>query len=165
MGYQPMAEEPRPASPSRPPTSRHPLGTRRPGRRAPRWLIVGVAAVVAAASALVPAMAIQYHGSTGAIRLNSPIVGMAATRSGAGYWLVAGDGGIFSFGDAAFRGSTGGQHLNKPIVGMAATPTGGGYWMVAADGGIFSFGDAAFRGSTGAIRLNSPIVGMAATPT
>ncbi len=44
----------------------------------------------------------------------------------AGYWLVASDGGIFAFGDAAFYGSMGGQHLDRPIVGMAATPDGGG---------------------------------------
>ena len=36
-----------------------------------------------------------------------PVVGMAATPSGHGYWLVASDGGIFSFGDAPFYGSTG----------------------------------------------------------
>ncbi len=99
------------------------------------------------------------------LHLNKPVVGMAATPTGRGYWLVASDGGIFSFGDAAFYGSTGGLHLNQPIVGMAATPTGRGYWLVASDGGIFSFGDAAFYGSTGGIHLNQPIVGMAATPT
>jgi hypothetical protein len=53
--------------------------------------------------------------------LNKPIVGMAATPDGKGYWLVASDGGIFSFGNATFYGSMGGTHLNKPIVGMAAT--------------------------------------------
>ena len=37
--------------------------------------------------------------------LNSPIVGMAPTPSGAGYWMVASDGGIFSFGNAGFHGS------------------------------------------------------------
>ena len=37
-----------------------------------------------------------------------------------GYRLVASDGGVFSFGDAAFYGSMGGTPLNKPIVGMAA---------------------------------------------
>ena len=67
---------------------------------------------------------------------------MAATPDGGGYWLVASDGGVFSFGDAQFHGSTGGIALNKPIVGMAATPDGGGYWLVASDGGVFSFGDA-----------------------
>jgi len=55
----------------------------------------------------------------GATRLNQPVVGMASTRTGNGYWLVAADGGIFSFGDANFYGSTGNIHLNKPIVGMS----------------------------------------------
>ena len=49
---------------------------------------------------------------------------MAATPDGKGYWLVASDGGVFAFGDAAFYGSTGGLNLNKPIVAMAATPDG-----------------------------------------
>jgi hypothetical protein len=104
-----------------------------------------------------------FFGSTGAITLNQPIVGMASTPSGKGYWLVARDGGIFSFGDAGFYGSTGAITLNQPIVGMATTPSGKGYWFVAADGGIFAFGDAGFHGS------GSPsgqrIVGMAATPS
>jgi hypothetical protein len=46
-------------------------------------------------------------------------VGIAATSDGKGYWMVASDGGIFSYGDAAFYGSTGATPLNKPIVGMA----------------------------------------------
>ncbi|HVM08554.1 MAG TPA: hypothetical protein VM345_08835 [Acidimicrobiales bacterium] len=94
-----------------------------------------------------------------------PLVGAAATPSGAGMWAVAGDGGVFSLGDARFFGSTGAMRLNRPVVGMAATPSGGGYWLVASDGGIFSFGDARFFGSTGAMRLNHPIVGMAAHPS
>jgi hypothetical protein len=92
-----------------------------------------------------------------------PVVGMASTADGHGYWEVASDGGVFSFGDAVFYGSTGNLHLNQPIVGMAAAPDGGGYWLVASDGGIFSFGDAAYYGSTGTLHLNRPIVGMAAT--
>ena len=88
-----------------------------------------------------------FYGSTGAIRLNQPIVGMAATPDGKGYWLVAADGGIFTFGDAGFFGSTGAIRLNQPIVGMAATPDGKGYWLVAADGGVFTFGDAGYFGS------------------
>ena len=61
-----------------------------------------------------------FFGSTGAITLNKPIVGMASTFDAKGYWLVASDGGIFSFGDAAFEGSAGSLPLNKPSVGMAA---------------------------------------------
>jgi ribosomal protein L24E len=105
-----------------------------------------------------------FAGSTGALKLNKPIVGMAADPDQKGYWFVASDGGIFAF-DAKFFGSTGAINLNKPIVGMAATPTGQGYWLVASDGGIFSFGDAKFFGSTGAMALSQPIVGMASSGT
>jgi hypothetical protein len=89
---------------------------------------------------------------------------MAATSDGKGYWLVAADGGIFSFGDAQFYGSTGGIVVNEPIVAMAATPDGKGYWLVAADGGIFTFGDARFFGSWAADDLPDPVVGMVASP-
>ena len=106
-----------------------------------------------------------FFGSTGAMRLAQPMVGMANTRTNNGYWTVAADGGIFAFGDARFFGSTGALRLAEPVVGMAATPTGNGYWLVARDGGVFAFGDARFRGSTGGMRLNQPIVGMAATPS
>ena len=105
-----------------------------------------------------------FFGSTGALTLNKPIVGMAATPDAHGYWLVASDGGIFAFGDAGFYGSAGALTLNKSIVGMASTTDGRGYWLVASDGGIFAYGDAGFYGSTGALTLNKPIVGMAATP-
>ena len=88
---------------------------------------------------------------------------VAHTTAVPAYWLVASDGGIFTFGGAPFYGSTGSIHLNKPIVGMATTSDKHGYWLVAADGGIFSFGDAHFFGSTGSIHLNKPIVGMAST--
>jgi hypothetical protein len=88
-----------------------------------------------------------------------------AEASAVGYWLLGGDGGVFSFGKAEFFGSTGGIRLNRPAVAMAATPDGDGYWFAATDGGVFTFGDAAFFGSTGDLTLNSPIVGMAATHT
>ncbi len=104
-----------------------------------------------------------FYGSTGGMRLNQPVVGMAGTRDAGGYWEVASDGGVFSFGDAMFHGSTGGLRLNQPVVAMAVTPDGGGYWLVASDGGIFAFGDAGFFGSTGNLRLNRPVIGMVPT--
>ena len=60
-----------------------------------------------------------FAGSTGAITLNQPMVGMATDPDGDGYWLVAKDGGVFAF-RAQFHGSTGGIRLNQPIVDMAA---------------------------------------------
>ena len=95
--------------------------------------------------------------------LNQPVVAVAADPTGQGYWIDAADGGVFSFGGAAFWGSLGGMHLNAPVVGMAPTAGGGGYWLVAADGGVFSFGDAVFHGSLGGVHLNAPVVGIAAT--
>ena len=122
------------------------ISLRARGRRA-----VALAAVVLAAAAPV---------------VTPPAAGDVPQRPpGSGYWMVASDGGVFSYGSARFFGSTGDIRLNQPIVGMAPTKTGAGYWMVATDGGIFSFGDASFFGSTGAIKLNRPIVGMAPTPS
>jgi ribosomal protein L24E len=133
-----------------------------------------------------------YHGSTysygitglgGAHPLNAPIVGMASTPHGNGYWLVAADGGVFNFGSAKFYGSTytygitglSGKHpLNAPIVAMVPTPGGHGYWLIAKDGGVFDFGSAKFYGSTytygitglsGSKPLAAPIVGAAASPS
>ena len=97
------------------------------------------------------------------VTLTKPIIGMESTPDGEGYWLVASDGWIFSFGDAPFYGSTGAIHLNKPIVGVAATPDGGGYWLVASDGGIFTYGDAAFYGSLGAD--SDSVLGMIIDPS
>src|SRR5439155_78287 len=135
-----------------------------------RRMPVTVIAVVAFVVGFMPAAfartnAAVVAGSTAPGDSTGSSMHAQAGASSDGYWMVARDGGIFSFGSAAFHGSTGAMTLNRPIVGMAATPSGNGYWMVASDGGIFSFGDAAFHGSTGAISLNRPIVGMAATPS
>jgi hypothetical protein len=98
-------------------------------------------------------------GSPAAIHLNDPIVGMAPTPDGRGYWLVATDGGVFAYGDAAFEGSPSQLHLAHSVVGMLATPDGTGYWLIASDGGVFSYGDAQYLGSTTGKRP-APIVGM-----
>ena len=39
------------------------------------------------------------------VNVNAPIVGMASTPTGRGYWLVAADGGVFAFGDAVMLGN------------------------------------------------------------
>ena len=95
--------------------------------------------------------------------LAAPVVGMAATPSGNGYWRVGADGGVLTAGDAEFYGSAAGM-TTAPIVAIAATRTGHGYWLTDRNGAVFSFGDAAFHGSMGGHALNLPIVGMAATP-
>ena len=141
------------------------------------WLPAALVMAAAVPSATTPARASSDIGPSvlafgdspapadpSVLRPNRPIVGMAATPDGGGYWLVASDGGIFAYGNAPFFGSAGSLQLNRPIVGMAATPDGGGYWLVANDGGIFAYGDAAFFGSAGSTHLNRPIVGMSPSP-
>ena len=87
-----------------------------------------------------------------------------ATLCCQGYWLAAGDGGVFSFGSAQFFGSLGRSTLHAPIVAMAATPSGNGYVLAGRDGGVFAFGDADFFGSAVG-RATEPVVGVAATPS
>ena len=84
----------------------------------------------------------SFHGSTGSLVLNKPIVGMITGPAGAGYFLVASDGGIFSFGTAPFYGSLGGLPLKNPIVAAAVTPTGNGYWFTDDAGLVSNFGSA-----------------------
>ncbi len=55
--------------------------------------------------------------------MNGPIIGIAATPNGQGYWLFATDGGVFGYGAAQFLGSMGGVHLNGPEDGALALQT------------------------------------------
>jgi hypothetical protein len=47
--------------------------------------------------------------------LSEPVVGAAATSTGQGLYLVGADGGVFCFGDAAYRGSI-------PALGIEPAP-------------------------------------------
>ncbi|HEX3795048.1 MAG TPA: PQQ-binding-like beta-propeller repeat protein [Acidimicrobiales bacterium] len=100
-----------------------------------------------------------YFGGVGQLHLAAPIVDITPDPATGGYWLIASNGGVFSF-DAPFFGATGPIPLNRPIVGMQATDDGGGYWIVAADGGVFTYGDAPYEGSDAQQALNRPIVGI-----
>ena len=80
-----------------------------------------------------------------------------------GYWMVASDGGLFTFGTHYF-GSRGGHPGAPPIVGMAVRPDGLGYWLADAAGNVFPFGSAGHFGSASAKPLVKPIVAIATTP-
>ena len=81
---------------------------------------------------------------------------------------MAGDGGVFTFGDAKFFGSAGNLTLASPVVGMSVTSTGKGYYLVGADGGVFTFGDAVFAGMLSdtlrPLEPDGPAIGIAANP-
>lgn len=114
------------------------------------------------------------QGELASDHLHAPIVTMATTP--AGYWLIAGDGAVFPFGDAPYHGSvqdalnTGNQlagierdwtlrppaaegvslakdALVSAVVDVVPSGAGAGYMMLASDGGIFNFGQTQFHGS------------------
>jgi hypothetical protein len=104
------------------------------------------------------------YGDARGIDLWEPVVGMASTPTGRGYWLAARDSGVFSFGDAAFHGNLISQlivrdnlppgtltgenildYLDGEIVDIAST--GDGYYLLGKDGGVFTFGRLPFHGS------------------
>jgi len=76
--------------------------------RPPRAIICVLAALAAYTTTSAPAVA--------ATASNATVVGMAASLQG-GYWMVASDGGVFTFGAAQFYGSMGGKSL---IIAAAA---------------------------------------------
>lgn len=89
-----------------------------------------------------------------------------------GYWILADNGGIFTFGDAPFVRDANGQGsaanylcCGHKAVGMASTPSGNGYWILDNNGAVYAFGDATYRGgANGALPSGSSAVGIAAKP-
>ena len=97
-----------------------------------------------------------------------PVVGMVPTVGDRGYFLVASDGGVFSFGNAPFLGSLPGDRVTPaaPITGIVAANTDRGYFLVGEDGGVFAFGSVPYLGSLpGEGVTTDNIVGIASTPS
>ena len=104
-----------------------------------------------------------FHGSMGGRHFNQPIVGMAPTRSGKGYWMAASDGGVFTFGDARLLRLGGGRHDVPADHRYAPRPrTGNGYLLAGANGAVFSFGDAGHFGSAGVNNAGEYVAAAAA---
>jgi hypothetical protein len=124
----------------------------------------------------------EFFGSVPGLGLTSKVVAMApaagtparvATRStpaavakSGGYWVLADDGGVFSFG-VPFYGSVPGAGLCAWPKGvqLAPTDTGNGYWVVGEDGSVFSFGDAVRYGDVAGLGLEIRAVDLAVVPT
>ena len=92
--------------------------------------------------------------------LGSPIVSIAATPAGAGYWLVSAAGTVFAYGNVGSDGSA--QDLTAPVVSIVSSPDGTGYWAAGADGNVYPLGEAPGHGSVLGTALAAPIVGMSA---
>jgi len=148
--------------------------------RAAKSLALSLAAVLSAAAAFVAPIATHpaaaaagsddtvltygsagFYGSTSGRQLNSPLVAMANTPDGKGYWLVAADGGVFTFGDAKFHGS-GGSKFFGVVIDMAPGANGRGYWLLNSVGQVFTLGQVPYYGDV--FRRNIGLAtGIAAT--
>ena len=106
-----------------------------------------------------------FYGSASGQSLASPVVGIAPTPGGGGYWEDGVATGASSpSATHAFYGSMGGRPLIRAHRRHGDHPRrqgllGGGVATAAS----ISFGDAGFYGSTGSLHLNAPIVGMEST--
>jgi hypothetical protein len=103
----------------------------------------------------------NYYGSKADSWLKRPVVGMASTPTGGGYWLLRSDGRVMTFGDATRKGSVKGD--STTVVGMSSTPDGRGYWMATRSGRVLAFGNASQFG--GARASGATIADIASTPT
>jgi hypothetical protein len=98
----------------------------------------------------IPGLGFAPAGSPSPKRLNAPIVGVVPSADGGGYFMVASDGGVFTFGDAKFEGSCpsiGG--CSGAAVAVMPDADGNGYWLVTATGHVYAFGNATTYGAPG----------------
>ena len=70
----------------------------------------------------------------------APVIDVAATVSGKGFWEVTRAGNVYAYGDATFQGPNAAPNPNAPIHAETSDPATGGYWLVSADGGVYTFG-------------------------
>jgi hypothetical protein len=102
----------------------------------------------------------HFYGSL-ARRRTAPVIGMAANRSGRGYWLLAKNGVVRAFGNA--------KKLPRimrpgPFAGIVSSPHGG-YWLYTTQGNVYRSFDTPWYGSPPASGVHSaPFTGMLATP-
>lgn len=102
---------------------------------------------------------LSSSGGPGGGVLAAPIVGIAATPDGLGYFEAGANGTVYNFGNAGFYGSAT-IGAGSRVVGIAATSDGLGYWLVTNKGAVYAFGDAHYRGGVSGV---TDVVGIAPT--
>jgi hypothetical protein len=96
--------------------------------------------------------------SLGGIKSTSggPVVGIAGSTDGKGYFVATVDGVVSAFGDVKSHGDLQSKNIHRTdIVAIVATADAGGYWLIGADGEVYNFGDAAFFGDL--LHLTNPV--------
>ena len=93
----------------------------------------------------------------------SPVVAIARTPTGHGYWVANQAGTVTAFGDARDFGDPGALATTGAVAGIAATPSGAGYWLVTRDGAVLPFGDARYHGDRQGYGAHD-VAGIVASP-
>ncbi len=89
---------------------------------------------------------------------------MTPRLSADGYWLLAADGGVFTFGAAGYHGSVPGSGSCGPLlaVSLVASDSDFGYWVGSGDGRVWTFGDAFDYNDAYRSTLSGPVTAFAA---
>jgi hypothetical protein len=80
-----------------------------------------------------------WDGADWATVPTSPVVAIATTADGRGYYLATRDGTVYTAGDAKWYGDLSNLALGGPIVAITVDPLTGGYWLLGQDGGVYAF--------------------------
>jgi hypothetical protein len=92
----------------------------------------------------------------------APIVAIALTATGNGYWLLDALGQVYTFGDGQYYGNAT-LVEGSTATSIARSPTGNGYLILSNNGDVYTFGDAQYYGGGGSSFV-APFVGISTAP-
>ena len=88
-----------------------------------------------------------FYGDPRASKLPHTIVALAPAHFGTGYWLLADDGAVYTYGSAKYLGNGQPGDPNGFFTAMLPSATGDGYRLATYQGRVHGFGDAVDYGS------------------
>jgi hypothetical protein len=83
-----------------------------------------------------------------------------------GYWMVARNGAVFSFGDAPHLGDVQGMTQGMEAVDLEPAPSLNGYWVVTNTGNVYGFRDSGYYGGlNGQLTVGETVTSLSSTST